>query len=121
MPRGMTRYDAVRWVGLVASPLLAAVVYSLLPDSFSDTEGQLVAFSHAGRMTAAAWRHVPAVSLYSLCGCGSIFPAAFGSEGYSCCSWPASALPSPSTSGVAFGAARVVSGAAGVVFGASVR
>jgi sodium-dependent dicarboxylate transporter 2/3/5 len=49
----MTRHDAVRWLGLVAGPLLAAAVYSLLPHSFPDTTGSLVEFTHAGRMTAA--------------------------------------------------------------------
>lgn len=49
----MSRHDAARWVGLVAGPLLAVAVRLLLPDSYPGPDGTEVAFSHAGRMTAA--------------------------------------------------------------------
>jgi len=44
----------IQWTGLFAGPLLAAVMYLLLPESYLGPSGETVAFSHAGRMTAAA-------------------------------------------------------------------
>jgi solute carrier family 13 (sodium-dependent dicarboxylate transporter), member 2/3/5 len=48
---------AVRRVGVVAGPALAVAVYVLLPDTYVDPSGREVAFTQAGRATAAvaAW------------------------------------------------------------------
>lgn len=40
--------------GLVGGPALAAVCFALLPSEYEDVEGQLVAFSIAGRLTLTA-------------------------------------------------------------------
>jgi sodium-dependent dicarboxylate transporter 2/3/5 len=50
---GPTAQARVKWVGLLAGPALAALAYVLLPETYSNTLGELLAFSHAGRMTAA--------------------------------------------------------------------
>jgi solute carrier family 13 (sodium-dependent dicarboxylate transporter), member 2/3/5 len=43
----------VGWLGLVGGPLLALLVYWLLPDAFTGIEGDTVDLGHAGRATAA--------------------------------------------------------------------
>ncbi len=45
------------WIALTAGPLLAVVVYALVPDGFTDADGATVTLGHAGRATAgvAAW------------------------------------------------------------------
>jgi sodium-dependent dicarboxylate transporter 2/3/5 len=43
----------VKWIGLILGPALAALSYLLLPEAYADTQGDLVVFSHAGRVTAA--------------------------------------------------------------------
>jgi sodium-dependent dicarboxylate transporter 2/3/5 len=44
---------AVHWIGLGAGPLLAALVYLVLPEEFRDPDGRLVPFTTAGRATLA--------------------------------------------------------------------
>jgi sodium-dependent dicarboxylate transporter 2/3/5 len=48
---------SVKWVGLAGGPLLAILVYSVLPETFQGLQGEAVTFTHAGRITAAlaAW------------------------------------------------------------------
>ncbi len=41
----------IRWVGLVGGPVLAAVSYAVLPEEYTDSAGQLVVFTSAGRVT----------------------------------------------------------------------
>jgi sodium-dependent dicarboxylate transporter 2/3/5 len=43
----------IKWIGLFAGPSLAALAYFLLPESYVDTQGVLIAFPHAARATAA--------------------------------------------------------------------
>jgi sodium-dependent dicarboxylate transporter 2/3/5 len=45
--------STVQWIGLIGGPVLAALAYVLLPDSYSGADGQSAAFGHAGRATAA--------------------------------------------------------------------
>lgn len=62
---------AVQWAGLVAGPALALAAYLLLPEAYVDSGGQDVAFTHAGRATAAValwmavWWMTEAISLYA--------------------------------------------------------
>lgn len=68
---GWLRRAAVQWIGLGAGPLLAAVIYLLLPVSYQGSEGQSVALPHAGRATAAAavwmatWWMTEAIPVYA--------------------------------------------------------
>jgi sodium-dependent dicarboxylate transporter 2/3/5 len=61
----------IKWAGLVAGPALAALAYALLPATFTDTQGQLVDFAHAGRVTAAlavwmaTWWMTEAIPVYA--------------------------------------------------------
>lgn len=61
----------VQWIGLIAGPLLAVLLYSLLPHAYPNSAGETVAFSNAGRatMALAAWMAVwwmtEAVELYA--------------------------------------------------------
>jgi sodium-dependent dicarboxylate transporter 2/3/5 len=61
----------IRWTGLLAAPLLAALTYVLLPDAYLDAEGRSVAFTHAGRATSAAavwmavWWMTEAIPVYA--------------------------------------------------------
>ncbi|CAM2068687.1 SLC13/DASS family transporter [Sulfidibacter corallicola] len=50
----------IQWIGFFAGPLLAVVVYFLLPAGYLDSDGQTVAIGHATRATAAtgAWMAV---------------------------------------------------------------
>ena len=63
--------STVQWIGLVTGPLLALLLYSLLPHAYANSEGEVVAFSNAGRatMALAAWMAVwwmtEAVELYA--------------------------------------------------------
>lgn len=50
---GRAARSRVKWIGLLAGPALAALAYLLLPETYADTHGELLTFSHAGRMTAA--------------------------------------------------------------------
>jgi solute carrier family 13 (sodium-dependent dicarboxylate transporter), member 2/3/5 len=45
--------DRVAWIGLGAGPVLALVVYALLPEEFAGSDGAIVELGHAGRATAA--------------------------------------------------------------------
>lgn len=51
--RGREARANIKWVGFFAGPVLAALAYLLLPETYVDTQGEILAFSHAGRMTAA--------------------------------------------------------------------
>ncbi len=44
---------AVQWSGLAAGPLLAVLCFLFLPPSYTDANGQIVAFAYAGRVTLA--------------------------------------------------------------------
>ncbi len=61
----------VQWIGLLAGPLLAVLLYSSLPSSYVNSEGEIIAFSVAGRATAALavwmaiWWMTEAVELYA--------------------------------------------------------
>jgi sodium-dependent dicarboxylate transporter 2/3/5 len=63
--------SSVQWVGLAAGPILALFAYILLPGSYRIGGGDLVAFSHAGRATAAAavwmatWWMTEAIPVYA--------------------------------------------------------
>ena len=41
----------IRWAGLVGGPVLAALSYAVLPEDYTNSAGQLVAFTSAGRVT----------------------------------------------------------------------
>jgi sodium-dependent dicarboxylate transporter 2/3/5 len=43
----------MQWAGLIAGPVLAALTYALLPDSYSGADAAEVSFTPAGRATAA--------------------------------------------------------------------
>ncbi|HVR28049.1 MAG TPA: DASS family sodium-coupled anion symporter, partial [Thermoanaerobaculia bacterium] len=77
------RRDRVRWGGLAAGPLVAVLLYQLLPAAYRGIEGEAAAFTHAGRATLAvmAWMAVwwltealpiPATALVPL----AVFPLA---------------------------------------------
>lgn len=61
----------VQWIGLVAGPLLAALLYSQLPHAYANSADETIEFSNAGRatMALAAWMAVwwmtEAVELYA--------------------------------------------------------
>ena len=61
----------VQWIGLVAGPLLAVLLYSQLPQVYPSGTGEVVAFSNAGRATMALavwmaiWWMTEAVELYA--------------------------------------------------------
>jgi sodium-dependent dicarboxylate transporter 2/3/5 len=46
-------HQKIQWLGLVAGPVAAAIVYCALPDEFHLSKDKLVPFSHAGRVTLA--------------------------------------------------------------------
>lgn len=46
-------HQKIQWLGLVAGPVAAAIVYRALPDEFHLSTDKLVPFSHAGRVTLA--------------------------------------------------------------------
>lgn len=61
----------VQWIGLIAGPVLALLLYSLLPHAYTNSEGEPIEFSNAGRatMALAAWMAIwwmtEAVELYA--------------------------------------------------------
>ena len=61
----------IKWIGLIAGPLLAVLLYSLLPHSYPNSVGETIAFSNAGRATTALavwmaiWWMTEAVELYA--------------------------------------------------------
>ncbi len=63
--------STVQWIGLVAGPLLALLLYSLLPHAYANSAGESIEFSNAGRatMALAAWMAIwwmtEAVELYA--------------------------------------------------------
>ncbi len=46
-------HGTVRWAGLVAGPVLGAITFMALPESYSGGGGELVELTGAGRATAA--------------------------------------------------------------------
>lgn len=63
--------STVQWIGLIAGPVLALLLYSQLPGAYPNGTGEIVEFSSAGRatMALAAWMAVwwmtEAVELYA--------------------------------------------------------
>ncbi|UCH83725.1 MAG: DASS family sodium-coupled anion symporter [Candidatus Latescibacterota bacterium] len=63
--------SAVQWTGLWTGPLLALIVYYLLPDTYVASDGATVEFTHAGRITAAVavwmatWWMTEAIPIYA--------------------------------------------------------
>ncbi len=61
----------IQWIGLIAGPLLAVLLYSQMPSSYINGDGAVVAFSNAGRATTAlavwmaVWWMTEAVELYA--------------------------------------------------------
>ena len=61
----------VQWIGLIAGPLLALLLYSQLPGAYPNSAGETIEFSNAGRatMALAAWMAIwwmtEAVELYA--------------------------------------------------------
>ena len=61
----------VQWIGLVVGPLLAVLIYNLLPQAYTNGMGEVIAFSNAGRATTAlavwmaVWWMTEAVELYA--------------------------------------------------------
>ncbi len=61
----------IQWIGLIAGPLCAILFYGLLPHAYTNGAGDVVAFSDAGRVTAALaawmaiWWMTEAVELYA--------------------------------------------------------
>lgn len=49
----VTAQRTSQWIGLLAGPILAAIVYALLPAQYTNAEGVLVEFTLPGRMTLA--------------------------------------------------------------------
>jgi sodium-dependent dicarboxylate transporter 2/3/5 len=70
---------ALQWTAMGVGPLLALLVYLLLPESYSDASGEAIAFSHAGRATAAmgvwmaVWWMTEAIPVYAT----ALIPLAF--------------------------------------------
>ncbi len=60
-----------KWLGLITGPLLAILIYSYLPSSYTDGGGTLISFSSAARATAAlaawmaVWWMTEAIELYA--------------------------------------------------------
>ena len=69
----------LRRLGLVGGPLLAALTWLLLPDTFIDLKGEIVSFTRAGHATAAlavwmaVWWMTEALPVYAT----SLLPLAF--------------------------------------------
>lgn len=61
----------IQWIGLVAGPVLAVLLYSLLPHAYPNSAGETIEFSNAGRATMALavwmaiWWMTEAVELYA--------------------------------------------------------
>ncbi|MXY49220.1 MAG: SLC13 family permease [Gemmatimonadetes bacterium] len=66
-----TLKTTIQWIGLIAGPLLAILLYSLLPHAYPNSAGETVEFSNAGRATTAlavwmaVWWMTEAVELYA--------------------------------------------------------
>ncbi|MCH7689123.1 MAG: hypothetical protein IH899_21025 [Planctomycetes bacterium] len=72
----------VKWIGLIGGPLLAGLVFFLLPSSYRDANAAIVEFSDAGRVTLAVmvWMAVCIVSIAAV----RPVPVAFNkSDGFS--------------------------------------
>ena len=54
--------STIRWAGLIGGPVLAVLSYAVLPQEYTDSAGQVVVFTSAGRITLgiliwmAVWR-----------------------------------------------------------------
>ncbi len=61
----------LQWGGLMAGPVAAVFIYMLLPEMYRDGQGETIAFSHAGRATAAlavwmaVWWMTEAIEIYA--------------------------------------------------------
>ena len=61
----------IQWIGLIAGPVLAVLLYSLLPHAYPNSAGEPIEFSNAGRATTALavwmaiWWMTEAVELYA--------------------------------------------------------
>ena len=61
----------IQWIGLIAGPALALLLYGLLPHAYPNSAGETVEFSNAGRATTAlavwmaVWWMTEAVELYA--------------------------------------------------------
>lgn len=61
----------IQWIGLIAGPVLAVVVYMVLPHSYAGSDGPDTPFTQAGRITAALalwiaiWWMTEAISIYA--------------------------------------------------------
>ncbi|MDE0096744.1 MAG: SLC13 family permease [Gammaproteobacteria bacterium] len=61
----------IQWIGLIAGPVLAILLYSLLPHAYPNSAGETIEFSNAGRATTAlavwmaVWWMTEAVELYA--------------------------------------------------------
>ena len=61
----------IRWIGLVAGPILAALTFSFLPETFKGIQGESVVFTQAGHVTAAlavwmaTWWMTEAIPVYA--------------------------------------------------------
>lgn len=61
----------IQWIGLIAGPLLAVLLYSLLPHAYLNSTDETVEFSNVGRATTAlavwmaVWWMTEAVELYA--------------------------------------------------------
>jgi len=62
--------STIQWVGLIAGPILAALTFILLPETFKDIQGESVVFTQAGHVTAAlavwmaTWWMTEAIPVY---------------------------------------------------------
>ncbi len=71
MPNSLKLKTTVQWIGLIAGPVLALLLYSQLPYAYPNGAGEQVAFSSAGRATMAlavwmaVWWMTEAVELYA--------------------------------------------------------
>ncbi len=61
----------IQWIGLIAGPVVAILLYSQLPHAYANSAGEVIAFSNAGRATLALsvwmaiWWMTEAVELYA--------------------------------------------------------
>jgi sodium-dependent dicarboxylate transporter 2/3/5 len=63
--------STIQWIGLIAGPVLAALTFAVLPETFRDIQGESVVFTHAGHVTAAlavwmaTWWMTEAIPVYA--------------------------------------------------------
>lgn len=63
--------STIRWAGLIAGPVLAALTYLILPGTFNGIQGESIVFTQAGRVTAAlavwmaTWWMTEAIPVYA--------------------------------------------------------